>query len=232
MHCTQLGLFCSGSDRKADAGIGANFSGFNTPTCLERIRRIGPPWLDKRDTRSACRVPASNGRLERLCRLARLRWRVSRGAWLFSSCCGSFPTLDCYFNRRWQIQRGLFLRPMVAMMPRLDARSFFFHPQLSVSTFLAIVLKVCRNRFSCHGRSVAELSPSKLSNLGHSATIRGRYEEAVLRTLAQSFMSTSDIGGAARSFGRSHRCCPAANGSHPTAARRDESCSVTTQLRK
>ncbi len=62
---------------------------------------------------------------------------------------------------------------MVAMVQRLDARSFFFHPQLSVATFSALVLKVCRNRFSCHSRSVAELSPSKLSNFGHSVTIHG-----------------------------------------------------------
>jgi hypothetical protein len=34
---------------------------------------------------------------------------------------------------------------------RLDARSFFFHPQLIVFMFLALVLKVCRNRFRCHG---------------------------------------------------------------------------------
>jgi len=65
----------------------------------------------------------------------------------FPTCRGSFPRFDGGFNRRWQIQRGLFRGAMVAMMPRLDARSFFFHQQLSVSTFLAIVLKVCRNRF-------------------------------------------------------------------------------------
>jgi hypothetical protein len=40
-------------------------------------------------------------------------------------------------------------------------------PLLSVFIFLALVLKVCRNRFSCHGQSVAELAPSKLSNFGH-----------------------------------------------------------------
>ena len=61
---------------------------------------------------------------------------------------------------------------MVTMVQRLGARSFFFHPQLSVSKFSALVLKVCRNRFGCHGRSVAELSPSKLSNFGHSVKIR------------------------------------------------------------
>jgi hypothetical protein len=31
--------------------------------------------------------------------------------------------------------------------------------QLSVSTFLALVLKVRRNCFRCHGQSVADLSP-------------------------------------------------------------------------
>jgi hypothetical protein len=40
---------------------------------------------------------------------------------------------------------------MVAMVQRLNARRFFFHSQLSGSTFLALVLKVCRNRFRCHG---------------------------------------------------------------------------------
>jgi hypothetical protein len=38
---------------------------------------------------------------------------------------------------------------------------------------LALVLKVCRNRFSCHGQSVAELAPSELSHFGHSVTIHG-----------------------------------------------------------
>jgi len=62
---------------------------------------------------------------------------------------------------------------MVAMAQRLDARSFCFYPQLIVSTFLTLVLKVCRNRLSCHARSVAELSPSKLFNFGHLVTIHG-----------------------------------------------------------
>jgi hypothetical protein len=42
-----------------------------------------------------------------------------------------------------------------------------------VSTFLALVRKVFRNRFCCHGQSLAELAPSKLSNFGHSLTIHG-----------------------------------------------------------
>ena len=60
---------------------------------------------------------------------------------------------------------------MVAMAQRLDARSFYFHTQLIVFAFLALVLKVCRNRLRCHGQSVAELAPSNLSNFGHSVTI-------------------------------------------------------------
>ena len=60
---------------------------------------------------------------------------------------------------------------MMAMVQRLDASRFFLHTQLSVSTFLVLVLKVCRNCFRCHGQSVADLSPSKLCNFGHSVTI-------------------------------------------------------------
>src|SRR5580658_8583447 len=40
---------------------------------------------------------------------------------------------------------------MVAMLQRLDTRRFFFRPQLSVCSFLALFLKVFRNRLSCHG---------------------------------------------------------------------------------
>jgi hypothetical protein len=103
--------------------------------------------------------------------LAGFRCRLSRGTWLFPSCCGSFSHLACGFNRRWQFQLGLFRSAMVAMVQRLDARSFFFHPQLIVSTFSALVLEVYRNRFSCHGHSVAKLSPSKLSNFGHISSM-------------------------------------------------------------
>jgi hypothetical protein len=62
---------------------------------------------------------------------------------------------------------------MVAMVQRLDTRGFFFRPQLSVCTVSALVLEVFRNRFSCHGCSVAERSSSGLSNFGHSLTIHG-----------------------------------------------------------
>ena len=63
---------------------------------------------------------------------------------------------------------------MVAMIQRLDASGLFFCTQLSVAIFLALVLKVFRNRFRCHTQSVAELAHSKLSNFGHSVTIHGR----------------------------------------------------------
>lgn len=73
----------------------------------------------------------------------------------------------------------MFRSAMVAMVQRLDARSFFGHAQLILTTFSALVLKIRRNRFSCHGPSVAELSPSKLSYFGHpdnlwAATWSGR----------------------------------------------------------
>jgi hypothetical protein len=58
----------------------------------------------------------------------------------------------------------LFRSAVVAMVERLDARSFVFYPQLSVTALLALVFQVFRNRFSCHERSVAELFPAKLCN--------------------------------------------------------------------
>jgi hypothetical protein len=54
---------------------------------------------------------------------------------------------------------------MVAMVQRLDPSGFFFHTLLSVYTLLALVLKVFRNRFRCHGQSVAEPTTSKLFTL-------------------------------------------------------------------
>jgi hypothetical protein len=101
--------------------------------------------------------------------LAGFRRHLSRGAWLFPSSCCCFP-FGCDSIRRRQFQLRLFGSAMVAMVQRLDARSLCFCSQLIVSTFLALVLKVFRNRLSRHGRSVAELSPSKLSNFGHLVT--------------------------------------------------------------
>jgi hypothetical protein len=60
---------------------------------------------------------------------------------------------------------------MVARVQQLDAVGFFVRPQLSVFKASALVLEVFRNRFRCHGRSVAELSSSRLSNCDQSVTI-------------------------------------------------------------
>ena len=54
------------------------------------------------------------------------------------------------------------------MVQRLDTRGFFFHPQLSVVTFFALVLQVFRNRFHCHVHSVPEPATSILSTLALS----------------------------------------------------------------
>jgi len=121
--------------------------------------------------------------------LADFRSRLSGGAWLSPSCCGRFSRFGCDrfsrfgcgrlsrfshgFNRSRQFRLRRFRSAMVAMVQRLDARGFFFRPQLSVCTVSALVLKVFRNRSSCHGCSVAELSSSALSNFGHSLTIHG-----------------------------------------------------------
>jgi hypothetical protein len=61
---------------------------------------------------------------------------------------------------------------------------------------LALVLKICRNRFSCHSQSVAELVPSKLSNLGHSETIHGspRKRWRVGEDLSAFIQRTSKVG--------------------------------------
>ena len=71
---------------------------------------------------------------------------------------------------------------MVAMVQRLDASGFFFHALLSVSGLLALLLKVFRNRFRCHGQSVAELLPFNLFNFVHSLTIhRPPRRDAILK---------------------------------------------------
>ena len=78
---------------------------------------------------------------------------------------------DHDFNLSRQFRLGLLPSAMVALVQRLYAVGFFVGPQLSVFTASALVLEVFRNRFRCHGRSVAELSSSKLSNCDHSVTI-------------------------------------------------------------
>jgi len=73
-------------------------------------------------------------------RLAGLRRRLSRAARGFfpGLCCG-LSRFGRGFSQEWQFQLGLFRSAMVAMVQRLDARSFCFHPQLSVAVFSALV---------------------------------------------------------------------------------------------
>ncbi len=59
----------------------------------------------------------------------------------------------------------------MALLQQLDPGGFFVRPQLSVFTPSALFLEVFRNRFRCHGSSVAELSSSKLPNCDHSVAI-------------------------------------------------------------
>ena len=72
-------------------------------------------------------------------RLAGFCRRLSRGAWFFPGLCRRLSRFGRGFNHRWQFQLGLFRSTMVAMVQRLDARGFIFHPQLSVAIFLALV---------------------------------------------------------------------------------------------
>jgi hypothetical protein len=78
---------------------------------------------------------------------------------------------DHDFDWSRQFRLGLLPSAMVALVQRLDAGGFLVRPQLSFFAAAAFVLEVFRNRFRCHGRSVAELSSSKLSNCDHSMTI-------------------------------------------------------------
>jgi len=130
-------------------------SRFSTPTGRER-RVIGR-------SRGARPVMAASVAAPSCC-LAGFCRRLSCRAWLLPSCRYGFSRFGRASNRDWQFQLGVFCSAMVAMVQWLDARSFFFHTLLIVSIFLALALKICRNRFRCHGQSLAELSPSRLCN--------------------------------------------------------------------
>jgi hypothetical protein len=143
----------------ACAGEGVPIPMHNARLAIDhRVFRTGIPLFSFRPVISA------SVKLN-LCSLAGFRRLLSRGVWLHPSLyCGVFR-FGRWFNDRWQFQRGRFCVAMMAMVQRLDACGFVFHPQLSVAIFLALILKVFRNRFRCHGRSVAELAPAKLSTL-------------------------------------------------------------------
>jgi hypothetical protein len=126
---------------------------------------------------------------------AGLHRRFSRGAWLFASCCRGFSRFGYGFNYGWQFQLGLFLSSMVAMAKRLDAGSFLFLPQPSISIFLALFFKVCRNGFSCHSQSVAELAPCRLSYLAlyHRSVTKWICRREVIPWLSGTRRSDSDV---------------------------------------
>ena len=114
------------------------------------LSHFGRSWLSRFD----------HGRLSHFGRSGLPRFRYS----------GHFR-FDLDFNRSRQFRLGLLPSAMVALMQQLDAVGFFIRAQLSVFTASALVLEVFRNRFRCHGRSVAELSSSRLSNCDQSVTI-------------------------------------------------------------
>jgi hypothetical protein len=71
--------------------------------------------------------------------LAGSRRRLSRRTWFFPSCCSWLSRFGWGSNQRWHFRLGLFPSAMPAMVHRLDTSSFFFHPQLSIPIFLALV---------------------------------------------------------------------------------------------
>ena len=72
-------------------------------------------------------------------RLAGFRRRLSRGTWPRPGLYRGLSRFGRGFNHRRRFQLGLFRGAMVAMVQRLDARGFCFHPQLSVAVFLTLV---------------------------------------------------------------------------------------------
>jgi len=114
-----------------------DLSWFNTPL----VQHTGLSGSDGHelglDHRARPVMPASVALGSR--RLAGFCRRLSRGAWFFPGLCRRLSRFGRGFNHRWQFQLGLFRSTMVAMVQRLDARGFIFHPQLSVAIFLALV---------------------------------------------------------------------------------------------
>jgi hypothetical protein len=94
--------------------------------------------------------------------LAGFRCRLSHSAWFLASYRDGFflfLLFGCAFNGRCQFPLGLCCRAMVAMLQRLDARSFFFRSRLSRGIFLPLFLKVFRDRLSCHGCQCGRTTP-------------------------------------------------------------------------
>ena len=131
---------CSRSRRKDHAGIEAIFPGSTLGLSGSDGHALGLTH------RARPVMPATVALGSR--RLAGFRRRLSRGAWLFPSLCCGLSRFGRGFNQRWRFQPGLFRSAMMAMVQRLDARGFFFHPQLSVAIFLALVFQSMPESFS------------------------------------------------------------------------------------
>src|SRR5271166_7147826 len=111
--------------------------------------------------------------------LASFRCHLSRSAWFLAGYGSSlllFLLFSCGFDWRQRFRLGLFCRAMMAMPQGLDARRFLLRSELSVGSFLPLLLKVFCNCLSCHGCSVAETVLSNLCCFGHSVTIPGHHE--------------------------------------------------------
>src|ERR1700730_12285747 len=72
--------------------------------------------------------------------------------------------------------------------------------RLASPTLSAFVLKVCRNRSSCRGSSVAEPSPFKLSDCGHSDNVWARPPRADGRLLEASRIGSGRLTSFRRSL--------------------------------
>jgi len=142
------------------------------PGFRSRLSRRG--WLSPSCSNRSCRLACDTFSRLRYCKLYHFgrRWPSRFDHGRLSRFRQSWPfCFDHDLNRSRQLRLGLLSSAMVALMQQLDAVGFFVRPQLSFFTASAFVLEVFRNRFGCHGRSVAEASSSKLSNYDHSMPI-------------------------------------------------------------
>jgi hypothetical protein len=87
-------------------------SGSRDPIESSKVPAAAQP--DGREKGEPMEAAALHGRNSR--RFAGLRRRLSRGAWLFASCCRGFSRFGYSFNHGWQFQLGLFRSAMVAMV--------------------------------------------------------------------------------------------------------------------
>ena len=103
------------------------------------------------------------------CRLASFRRLLWRGLRFFPRSCCDRSRFGRRFNQRRQFQ--LFRIAVMATVQGLNARGFIFPAQLSVAIFLALILKVFRNRFRRHSQECDRTDVCALSNLALRPTV-------------------------------------------------------------